>query len=150
VNKILISIEDSKNRFNPSLVENFSGMVLEKIGIDGWEISLLFCSDDQIAEYNREFRKKECPTDVLSFSQEGFIEKNNEQMYYAGDIVISMDSVKRNAHEYNVSENEELKRVLIHGILHLNGHTHESANSEEPMIVLQEKLLGSLQGVELF
>ena len=150
MNKILISIEDSKTRLDASRVENFARMVLEKIGIDGWEISLLFCSDDQIAVYNKEYRKKEGPTDVLSFSQEGFLEKNNEQMYYAGDIVISMDSVKRNSHEYNVSDNEEVKRVLIHGILHLNGHTHESANSDEPMIVLQEKLLDSLQGVELF
>ncbi|MBN1646428.1 MAG: rRNA maturation RNase YbeY [Spirochaetales bacterium] len=149
MNNLLVKSTDRKNRIRKKKLVRFAEHLLDELGTDNWEISLLFCSDTEIAVLNQEYRKKEGPTDVLSFSQDGFLEKKDEQIYYAGDIVVSMDSVRKNSSEYNVPFNEELKRVIIHGILHLHGHTHDSTEMDEPMIQLQEKLLGSFQGDKL-
>ncbi|MCK5154790.1 MAG: rRNA maturation RNase YbeY, partial [Spirochaetales bacterium] len=58
-----------------------------------------------------------------------------------GDIIISLDTLKRNSNYFKVNYKEEMERVLIHGILHLIGMHHETNNDDEEMIILQEKIL---------
>jgi len=116
--------------------------VLEKLGIDNWEVSILFCDDSFIAELNARYRGIEAPTDVLSFSQAGGEASpvpGGERRVLAGDIIISMAAMRRNAETAAVSENEEIKRLLIHGLLHLKGMDHEEASSD--MLSRQENLL---------
>jgi len=62
----------------------------------------------------------------------------------AGDIVISIDTLFRNADEFNVAVDEELKRLLIHGILHLSGMDHSDNSPEQEMLKLQESILTDL------
>jgi probable rRNA maturation factor len=57
------------------------------------------------------------------------------------DIVISLDTLKENARRFNVSEDEELRRLLIHGILHLDGMDHKTNEETEPMLLLQEEII---------
>jgi probable rRNA maturation factor len=63
-----------------------------------------------------------------------------------GDMVISLDTLKRNALSFSVEEEEELTRLLIHGLLHLLGEDHESNEVQEPMLVKQEQLLHQVRG----
>lgn len=129
-------------------VETFIQAVLSDLDISHWELSVLFCKDSFIADLNKQYRSIDGPTDVLSFEQgDEYTDDEGATWYVAGDIIISLDMLIFNAKEYNVSQDEELKRLLIHGILHLDGYDHEdehierSAEPKGEMLVLQENLL---------
>jgi len=109
-------------------------------------LSLLFCGDDFIRTLNRDYRNKDEATDVLSFSMGDSIEEEGNTIFIAGDIVISIPSLARNAEEFNVSRDEELKRLIIHGILHLSGMDHEDNSPLQPMLAEQEAILKTVQG----
>ncbi|MEX2442274.1 MAG: rRNA maturation RNase YbeY, partial [Alkalispirochaeta sp.] len=69
-----------------------------------------------------------------------------DTFFPAGDIVLNLPMIERQAKEWSVAPDEELRRVLVHGILHLAGHTHTSSDfTEEPMLRLQETILGTLK-----
>ncbi|MDR1747601.1 MAG: rRNA maturation RNase YbeY [Spirochaetaceae bacterium] len=129
-------------------VESFTSAVLEKLGIDRWELSILFCDDPFIAELNSTYRRIEGPTDILSFEQgDEYIDDEGNTWFSAGDLVISVHTLAENAMEFGVTEDEELKRLIIHGILHLKGLDHSDNSPEQEMLVLQEQLLASLSGL---
>ncbi len=121
--------------------------VLDYIGKHNWEVSIVFGDDSFIRKLNNDYREKDEPTDVLSFCQE---DGESGEVFYAGDIVISVESVKRNASRFNVDTEEELRRVVIHGILHLSGLDHASNDPSEPMLEKQELILKTLEGEKLF
>ena len=142
---------ESTVKLKKSLIKDFMLQVLENLGKDKWEVSLLFTGDAFIQQLNREYRAKDEPTDVLSFAQvdskETFPAKGGR--FYARDIVISMETLAKNAEYFSISMNEELKRLLVHGILHLSGMEHENNNPDQPMLVMQEKILNQFTGVVL-
>ena len=142
---------ESTVKLPKSPVKDFMLKVLDVLGKDKWEISLLFTGDAFIQKLNKEYRGKDEPTDVLSFAQldnkEAFPSKGGR--FYAGDIVISMETLAKNASYFGTSMNEELKRLLVHGILHLSGLDHENNNPDQPMLVKQENILKQFTGVVL-
>lgn len=81
-------------------------------------LSLWIVGDERMRELNRTHRRKDKPTDVLSFPQGGSPEA------LLGDVVISEDTAKRQAAEYDAPLQREVERLLIHGILHLLGYDH--------------------------
>lgn len=127
-------------------VHRYSLKVLEALGKDNWDLSVLLCNDAYIQSLNAQYRHKDEATDVLSFELGAFIEEGGETRYAAGDIVISLETLKENARYFQTTGDEELRRLLIHGILHLNGMDHETNNKTEPMLELQEKMLTRLAG----
>ncbi len=93
------------------------------MGCQGREVSLLLSSDDTIQRLNRDYRGKDKPTDVLSFAyDEGSL---------LGEIIISVDTARRQARELGYSLEEELTRLLVHGLVHLLGYDHEKGPEEE-------------------
>ena len=80
------------------------------------KINLVLVGDKEIHKLNRDFRHKDKPTDVLAFpmNEDGVL----------GDIAISVDTTKKNARRYGVTYRQELKRLVIHGVLHLLGYDH--------------------------
>jgi rRNA maturation RNase YbeY len=78
------------------------------------EITFVFCSDEKILDMNEHYLHHDYYTDIITFDY-------SESKFISGDIFISLDTVKRNAEEFKVSFDNELKRILIHGILHLCG-----------------------------
>lgn len=142
-NVISISFNDEPPGCIPiTEVNEFILSVLKKLECKNWDISILFCNDDFIKKLNKQYRNIDSPTDVLSFEQsETYIAENGTERFNAGDIVISIDSLKFNSSEFKVSLNEELKRLLIHGILHLKGMDHSDNSPEQDMLQFQEKLL---------
>ncbi|HVC34255.1 MAG TPA: rRNA maturation RNase YbeY [Chloroflexota bacterium] len=118
---------------------------LESQGIAGpVEISLVVTDDAEIQALNLAYRGKDCPTDVLSFSQAegpvGFPETPGTPRPL-GDIVISYDRVRAQASEYGHSERRELAYLAVHGLLHLLGFDHESEPQRETMRRAEEAAL---------
>jgi probable rRNA maturation factor len=123
----------------------FALKVLEEIKRDNWELSILFCDDKTICNLNNQYRNKNEPTDILSFNLGETIKEDEKTVFLPGDIVISLDSMKENALYFQTPEDEELRRLLIHGILHLDGMDHETLERTEPMLALQEEILNKLK-----
>ena len=117
--------------------------VLGKLKIYNWEISILLCNDLSIKDLNYRYRSKNEPTDVLSFTQD--LEPVGD-IIYAGDIIISLETVKHHSEIFGVNIDEEFKRVLIHGILHLSGMEHKTNSTNEQMLKIQEEILKSISG----
>ncbi|MDC7232241.1 MAG: rRNA maturation RNase YbeY [Spirochaetales bacterium] len=139
----------------PDWLENyriFVQAVLEHENLTDREISLTLCHDEYIKELNATYRDKDEATDVLSFCQnEGDeIMSFPGQQLSAGDIVISMDTLERHSELYSVALEEELKRVTIHGILHLKGMTHETREPDEEMLQYQETILAGTADLKVF
>ena len=122
MNRVLISMQDGLEE--PAWfgnIEEYELKVLERLGYDGQELSILFCNDPFIKELNKNYRDMDNPTDILSFENgEEYEDEDGSHWISAGDIIISLDTLPKNAAYFSVSENEELKRLLIHGTLHLN------------------------------
>ena len=120
--------------------KGFIKKVLETMDKKDWELSVLFCDNRYIKSLNARFRNKDEPTDVLSFPMG---ETSPSGRYMAGDIVISLDALEENTRFFSVSACEELRRLLVHGILHLAGEDHATNKAGEPMLEAQEKILAS-------
>ncbi|WP_296329043.1 rRNA maturation RNase YbeY [uncultured Treponema sp.] len=157
-NRILISIQEDftvPDWFNEEKITSYVQSVLEKLGYDGEEISLLFCNDEYIHELNKNYRDIDSATDILSFENGEEYKDDEGEWLSAGDIALSLETLPKNADYFKVSENEELKRLLIHGILHLNGYDHGEEHIEsglaptDEMLVLQEKILSDFGEVKL-
>ncbi len=132
---------------------DFIEELLKELNIDNWEFSITLCDNTYIHELNREYRNQDKPTDVITFvmSDEPFpVTDDDEQLYSAGDIIISLDTVLENSEYFKVDYQQELKRVTIHGILHLMGLDHETNNEDEEMLVKQEKILDKFSNKDIF
>ena len=151
-NRILVSVEDGiEEPLWLSKVESFVSLVLSKFGFDGEELSIFFCSDSYIKELNKNYRNIDSATDVLSFENGEEYEDEQGKWFCAGDIAISLETLPVNAKYFSQSQDEELKRLLIHGILHLNGYDHGEEHIEKgvrpscEMLLKQESLLEELK-----
>lgn len=147
MNEITLMYQNIEEKSWENNFLTFVDSVLKELTIDKWEFSITLCDDSYIHTINREYRDKDKPTDVITFvmSDEPFpMEVFEEELYSAGDIIISLDTVKENSTYFKVEEEEELKRVIIHGILHLKGLDHTTNNADEEMLILQEKILSAL------
>ena len=150
-NRILISLgEDVIEPVWFNKVEPFIQTVLQKLNYVNEEISVLFCSDEFIKELNSQYRNIDSATDVLSFENGEEYEDEEGLWKNVGDIAISLETLPKNAEYFEVDTNTELKRLIIHGILHLNGMDHGEEHIEkgvvptDEMLVLQENLLSDL------
>ena len=117
--------------------------VLNYLELDNCELSLSFVSKESMRVLNEQYRNKNESTDVLSFAQQDDDEQffKSEGLTLLGDIVISLDDMQANCEIFNVSFDEELKRLIVHGILHLVGEDHTSNNDDEPMLQRQEEIM---------
>lgn len=107
---------------------------LRALGRSDAELSIVVETDRGIRALNAEHRKKDKPTDVLSFPQD---EPDN-----LGDVVISLDTARRQAAERSHPLSVELRRLLAHGVLHLLGHDHHDEREAARMAAAEDALLG--------
>ena len=113
-------------------VKKLVDTIIKNEGKTAGEISFIITSDDYLRSINREFLNHSYFTDVISFDY-GFGDN------IAGEIYISEDTVRRNAVEYNVDFDNEMLRVMIHGVLHLAGYDDETAAEQQEMRRLEDK-----------
>ena len=150
MNRVVVSVVDLPQPEWAKQLKSYALKVLAFLGRDRWDLSVVLCGDQTMAMLNSQYRGKAGATDVLSFSLDegesfptGGIRSGRERRL-PGDIVISLDTLRENARRFKVAEDEELRRLLIHGILHLDGMDHRSNGNAEPMLQLQERILASL------
>ncbi len=120
------------------------GLVLENIH-ENVEVSILLVDNEQIQELNSKHRKKDVPTDVLSFPLlTEFHNLHEDEIAYLGDIVISVERAKEQADEYGHSFKREIGFLIAHSILHLLGYDHMTEEDEKCMIEKQEEILNNI------
>ncbi len=176
-----------------AVAERAAVVLLEAIGREGAELSVLLVDDHAIRELNRDWRGKDRATDVLSFSlveegsgEEGTVEEGAAEELDAeseleemsmlfeevgdaatnggfdlfalsddehddgnpavmlGDVVVSVETMRRQAREGGWTDEEELVRLLLHGLLHLQGHDHEEAEQASVMHAEEARLVAVL------
>jgi probable rRNA maturation factor len=110
----------------PVQVEVWVARVIRKYGKKEGTINYIFCSDKYLLEINKEYLNHDYFTDIITFNY-------NERDIISGDIFISLDTVKANAEEYKVTYDNELLRVIIHGILHLVGFNDKTEDQKKEM-----------------
>jgi len=106
------------------------------------ELSLIITDDEAIRELNRRFRGVDAPTDVLAFgtgTEEHFVSAP-ERPPYLGDVVISYQRALAQAEELGHAVAEELKLLVIHGILHLLGYDHQEEDAARKMREREERI----------
>jgi probable rRNA maturation factor len=124
---------------------------MRAVGLAECELSLTLTSDRAMRRLNRDFRGIDTATDVLSFSQieqVGIAPPNprsvkNSPGLPVGDVVISIDTALRQAREYRVSPSVRLRRLLIHGFLHLIGYDHERSPADARRMFARERTLAA-------
>jgi probable rRNA maturation factor len=112
-------------------LERFARRAQELAGVRG-EVGILIAGNRRLRQLNRRFRRLDKPTDVLSFPRED-----------GGDIAVSAVIARQNARRYSHSAVDELKILVLHGMLHLAGHDHETDNGR--MARLENKLRARLK-----
>ena len=132
-------------------IEPFVAKAMSELNFDGEEISMLLCNGTYMQELNKTYRQIDSTTDVLSFENDEEYEDEEGKWKCVGDIVISLDTLPVNADYFEEDSNSELKRLIVHGLLHLNGMDHGEEHIEKgiapvcEMLVLQEKVLEKLK-----
>ena len=149
MNRVEISAEEEPPPLWCNSLKKYALKVLDRMGRDKWDLSILLCGDQTITDLNSRYRGKNEATDVLSFNLNeggggGGVSPAALPYVPAGDIVISLDTLRENADHFKVNEDEELRRLLIHGILHLDGMDHQTNKETEPMLRFQEQILTEL------
>ncbi|MDD3108154.1 MAG: rRNA maturation RNase YbeY [Alistipes sp.] len=106
---------------------------------EGWRmgaVSIIFCSDPYLLEINRKYLQHDYFTDIITFDY-----GEAEQHTLSGDLMISLDTVRENAQQFGVTFENELQRVIIHGILHLCGHEDKTPQDFDRMKALENQYL---------
>ena len=113
---------------------------------DSLEISLVLANDDMVSTLNKQYKKKIGPTNVLSFPMmEGH--EAPGQLTTMGDIILSLETIDKEAKEQKKSFKDHMTHLIVHGYLHLIGYDHENDEEAEEMEGLEIKLLESM-GIE--
>ena len=109
-------------------------LVAADYGLKVADISYIFCDDEKILEVNRQFLQHDYYTDIITFSY-------STEHFISGDLFISLDTVRSNAELVGATYEEELHRVIIHGILHLCGLNDKGPGEREQMEAAENKAL---------
>src|SRR5437870_13386346 len=131
-----------RQNINQKHWREFGARAIEAIGNRRDAVTIVFVSDTAIRRLNRQFRKKDYATDVLSFPHQREPFESNEQTML-GEIVISLDRAAVQAKENRLSFTNEIEQLILHGLLHLCGYDHETDNGEMNRLELRlRKQLG--------
>ena len=122
----------------PALDERQTGRWIRAVaayyGFAVGNINYIFCSDERELEVNRQFLGHDYYTDIITFDY-------STPSVLNGDIFISLDTVRSNAEQLNISFDAELLRILIHGVLHLTGQGDKTPETKAQMTAKEEKAL---------
>ncbi|MFN2365503.1 MAG: pyridoxine 5'-phosphate synthase [Desulfurivibrionaceae bacterium] len=128
-------------------LERTGARLLGQYGLDNAELSILLTGDKHMAELNRSYRRKSGATNVLSFPMPAGEEPGSAGML--GDIVISIDTARREAGLKKITCHRRIERLLIHGFVHLLGYDHERSPAEaEIMLAEENKIIDNLKRQE--
>lgn len=107
-------------------IKKWIQLIIAEEGKEIGELNYFFSTDEYVREINRKFLNHNYNTDIITFN-------HNVKSLLFGDIFISIDSVKENSITYNISFDQEIQRVIIHGVLHLIGYDDTTEDSQRIM-----------------
>ncbi len=123
--------------------------ICKYLELDDEYITLILTDNNFIHDINNRFRKKDCPTDVISFvysedNETPFPDESDEKEPL-GDIYLSLEKAYTQSREYKVIFHDEIRRLIVHGVLHLIGYDHELSNNEvKRMRKKEEEVLSAI------
>lgn len=132
-----------KSGIDARTVKRTAKLLLAAIGETASALSISFVDDRAIRDLNREHRGKDKATDVLSFP---LLAAGDDPLgeRLLGDVVISVDTARRQAADYDATLEAEVNRLLIHGVLHVMGHDHEESAEQERMRAEERRLASAI------
>jgi probable rRNA maturation factor len=119
----------------PIKTSNWIKTISKSEGYEIISLNYIFCSDDYLLEINKQYLEHDYYTDIITF------DNNEEEGKIESDIYVSVDRVKENALTFNTSFETELRRVLIHGLLHLMDYTDTSEDLKAQMRFKEDECL---------
>lgn len=131
---IIWNYETSFKLKDENIVENWIVKVVLEGGFEMGEVNYIFCDDAYLLRLNVEFLQHDTLTDIISFD-------NSLGKLIGGDIFISVERVADNAIEYKVTFEEEIQRVMIHGVLHYMGFKDKSDSDKSKMRIAENEAL---------
>ncbi len=123
-------------------LRSWIGGVVGKEGRIAGELNFIFCNDGYLSKLNFKYLKHKTLTDIITFPYE------SEEGFVSGDIFISLPRVKENASIFKQGIEDELHRVMVHGVLHLIGYNDASASEKQTMREKEDYYLSALISVE--
>lgn len=130
----------TKDNVSIAVLKKIAESILKKEKNGKFNLSIALVDQKSITRLNKKYRKKNKPTDVLSFGRDKSSDyqfRSSEEKNTLGEIVICLQEVAKNAKRFKFTFKKELNRVLVHGILHLLGYEHEG--SEKDAILMRAK-----------
>lgn len=122
---------------NPIEIRNWIFEVIKDKKYNPGTINYIFCTDNYLLKLNKQYLDHDTLTDIITFDY-------SKDKIVSGDIFVSIERVQENASLYKAPFDNELKRVIIHGILHLCGHEDKTENEKSSMRKLEEYYLHKL------
>lgn len=129
-----VKMPDIRKRENTAWVKAVAATYGKKVG----EIAYIFVDDEKILEVNRQYLQHDYYTDIITFDY-------TEGDIISGDLFISLDTVRTNAEQVGATYEQELRRVIIHGILHLCGINDKGPGEREIMEAAEDRALALLK-----
>jgi probable rRNA maturation factor len=121
-------------RLGQEPLRDFAAQLARELRLGKEAFAVALVSDRAIATLNRRYRGQAKPTDVLSFpagnGAHGCVRTDGRRAGYRGDVMISVETARRNARRFGHSLEEEIKLLTLHGVLHLLGYDHETDQGE--------------------
>ena len=133
--------ESDKEIVELDKLQKYMEFVVKNLYIEKWIFNIIFVSNEEIHRINKEYRKVDRVTDVISFALEDNPDIVYDDFRLLGDIYIAIDVAYDQATEYNHSREREVCFLATHGLLHLLGYDHMEAEEEKIMFGKQEELL---------
>ncbi len=146
--RVEVSRAETRSRVVSSAeVRAASEAMLRALKLPKAELSVLLCDDATIHALNRDYRKKNKPTDVLAFAM-----REGDDGHLAGDllgdVIISLETATRQAKERGVATRDEVMMLLAHGLLHLLGWDHQTDADDKRMRAETDRMLGVIRRAE--
>lgn len=135
--------DTASSPFDSELIQLRAARLIDILDLQENQVSVVFMDDEKIASYNRRYRQRKGPTNVLSFPVKNIPEEFAEasSLNDLGDILISVETAEREILEGKKSLNDRLTELMIHGLLHLLGHDHEKSEDDAQLMWQKEKEL---------
>ncbi len=123
---------------NQAVLKQWIKSTARKEGFRLHTLNYIFCGDEYLLQMNKEYLGHDYFTDIITF------DNSLERKHIEGDVFISIDTVQKNALRFETNLQDELHRVMIHGLLHLLGYKDKSVKDKKKMKAMEDKYLAIL------
>ena len=135
INIDIINDYHSKITINNSQIKFLYNRILKNHKIKNIELSLILSNRNYLNQLKMKYFNQNYYTDVIAFNL------NNQDEDIVGEIYVSIDDIKQNAEKFNVTFNDEFKRIIIHGLLHIIGYKDDTQNKKQIMTSFENKYM---------